>query len=231
MLIRFFKSCFKTFLGYLLHLANRSVSIISREGFYNLKVKLLKRYGTFDSIEMQHVKKECYSCKNGVFISKWKEPDTCWACCGTGIYTEFYTRLEKYKLGNYYFHTPTAKALKYDKVEGKFYFSSCVHQYKPIEADKAVLIEGLIEHTKPNYNLAREATLWLYLFFDFKLFKKEIRSVQCLRGVRTPLVLLGNIIFRVRNFEFKKLIPKLNLRKQKVKLNKASVFDSDDLPF
>lgn len=217
MLIRFFKSCFTMLLGYLLHLANRSVSIISREGFYDLKVKLLKRYGTFDSIEMQHVKKECYSCKDGIFISKWKEPQTCWACCGTGVYTEFYTRLEKYKLGKYYFHTPTEKL--------------SIYEYKPIEGDKTVLIEGLIEHTRPNYNLAREATLWLYLFFDFKLFKKEIRSIQCLRNVRTPLVLLGNIIFRVRNFEFNKLIPKLNLRKPKAKLNKASFLDSDELPF
>lgn len=234
MLTRFFKSCFTTLLGYILHLANRSVSIISREGFYNLKKKLLQKYGTFDSVEMQHIKKECYSCKNGVFISKWKEPQTCWACCGTGIYTEFWTRLEKHKLGNYYFHTPTEKAFKYDKVEGKFYFSNfSVHQYKPIdiERDKTALIEGLIKHTKPKYNLAREATLWLYLFFDFKLFKKEIRSIQCLSGVRTPLVLLGNIIFTFRHFEFKKLIPKLNLRKPKAKLNNASVFDSDNLPF
>ena len=192
MLTRFFKSCFTTLLGYLLHLANRSVSIISREGFYNLKKKLLQKYGTFDSVEMQHIKKECYSCKNGVFISKWKEPQTCWACCGTGIYTEFWTRLEKHKLGNYYFHTPTERFLR--------------HQYKPIEGDKTISIEGLIEHTKPKYNLAREATLWLYLFFDFKLFKKEIRSIQCLSGVRTPLVLLGNIIFTFRHFEFKKLV-------------------------
>jgi ribosomal protein S27AE len=217
MLTRFFKSCFTTVLGKLLHLANRNVSFISREGFYNLKKNLLQKYGTFDSIEMQHVKKECYSCKNGVFISKWKEPQTCWACCGTSIYTEFWTRLEKHKLGNYYFHNPTERFLG--------------HQYKPIEGDKTALIEGLIEHSKPKYNLAREATLWLYLFFDFKLFKKEIRSIKCLSGVRTPLVLLGNMIFSFRHFEFKKLVPKINKRKANLSCNNANCFESDELPF
>jgi hypothetical protein len=196
----------KFLLGYILHLANSDIPFLHKDKFYVIKTKFLKKYGTFICNEIQHIKKECYRCNSeGVYRSKFKLSEPCWSCLGTGVYDEFWVRLEKYKLGNFYFHNPIQKSrtILFEGVS------------KPIE--------GYIEHKAPKYRIGKEAALWLFLFFDFNTFKSAISIYGHPSHKRTPLVFLGNLIWKIRCFDIKKLIPK--------KKQKYCYIDNSDLPF
>jgi len=197
-------------LGMLLHLSNRDIPFLAKEQFYAMKKRILKKYGSFIGYEIQHIKKECYSCDStGVFKCDWKMPEKCWACCGSGVYQEFWTRLEKYKLGKYYFHNLVKRQYNYEPL---------------FEGEALPIIEGYISHKSPKYRLGREAALWLFLFFDRKTFVKEIARVGCPTHKRTPLVIIGNLMWLVRNFDIKDCLPK-----KKVKYDYS--YDADELPF
>lgn len=198
-------------LSYLLHFANRYVSILSRDEFYNLKTRLLKKYGTLVGQDLQHIKKECYSCgSTGIYKCKWTLPEVCWSCSGTGTFEEFWVTLDKYQLGKFSFHIPVRRVYSRTSPFLDLTYNS--------------LIEGYINHKTPKYNLGRESLLWLYLIFDRKIFWREIsRTFSCSNRV-TPLVILGNTIFFVRNFRIKRYLPR---KKQ----NPVYNYDSEDLPF
>lgn len=195
-------------LGYILHLANRDIPFLHKEKFYAIKNKLLKKHGTFICNEIQHIKKECNACHaTGIYKCSYKLKETCWCCNGTGTYLEFWVRLEKYKLGNFYFHNPIKKS-------NTILFEGVSKH-----------IEGYIEHKAPKYRLGKEASLWLFLFFDFETFKSVISIYGYPSKKRTPLVFLGNLIWKIRGFDIKKLIPK---KKEKYFYK---IDDGSDLPF
>lgn len=139
----------KYIIGFLLQLANRDVDLVTKDKFYPLKQSLLKKYGKRIGEEIQHIKKECYSCDGtGIFSCDWKQPEKCWSCCGSGIFEQYWTRLERYKIGKWYFHNPTKKQFFYDPL---------------FEGVSLPVIQGYIHHKKPKYRLGREAMLISYL--------------------------------------------------------------------
>jgi hypothetical protein len=181
----------KYILGCLLHYANRYISFPNqREEFYKLKTKLLHKYGTKITTEIQHIKKECYQCDGtGIFKCNWKNDEPCWRC-SKGVYKEFWTRLDKYKLGKFYFHNPVER----------------MYHYAPLfEGEALPIIEGYIEHKTPKYRIGRECLLWLFLLFAPKIFIKEICTIGSPHNKWTPLVILGNIIFNIRHLRKHKL--------------------------
>jgi hypothetical protein len=59
------------------------------------------------------------------------------------------------------------------------------------------VIHGYIEHRYYPWHLSREAFLWLALLCDRRLFRASLGQTKCYRA-RTPLVLLGNLLFARR---------------------------------
>ena len=172
--------------GWLLHYANKD----GDKQFYGLKNRLLHSYGVKVGVEMQHIKKKCWSChETGVFTRVLEcgdmMPVPCWRCYATGIYEEFWVRLDKYKIGKWYFHIPIERmnAYKHQK-EGK----------------ELPIIEGYIRHKRPKHEISRECVLWLYLLFDRKIFWYELGHYRH-RKIRTPLLLLNNTVFVIQRLQ------------------------------
>ena len=200
----------KYMLGLLLHYANRGVPTLTRSKFYELKTLILKKHGKFIRQEIQHIKEECWSCDGtGVFKSSWKLPEPCWNCYD-GVYKEFWTRLDKYKISKWEFHIPIERMIGYSPLN---------------EGESLPMIEGYINHKTPKYHLNRECCLWLYLFFDIKSFWKEFVSLGCTSHKRTPLVFLSTLAFRLKHFNWKSMI---KFRHRQVKHNTVLY---DNLPF
>jgi hypothetical protein len=174
----------KNTIGWLLNLANRADKISCKEQFYAIKKKLLLKHGTFIGEEIQHIRKECYSCEGtGKFKCEWKQTESCWGCGGTGVFEQYWTRLDKYKLGNYFFHNPTKKQ----------------YEYEPLFEKTALpLITGYIHHKTPKYRIGTEAMYWLLLIYDYAHFKKMFGTLGYLGNIRTPIVFLANLSFNIK---------------------------------
>lgn len=203
-------------LGFLLHLANRDVDLITKDKFYPIKNRILLKYGTRVGEEIQHIRKECHSCDaTGIYRSEYKPKETCWSCDGTGIYEQYWTRLDKYKLGKWYFHNPTKRQ----------------YEYEPLFEGVALpVIKGYIHHDRPKYRLGREAMLWLFLIYDRPAYKKMLGSVGYCGNIRTPLVLIHSIAFKIKQFDWEDFKDELKT-KFKPK-QKPTVYESEDwLPF
>jgi len=170
-------------LAFLLHNANRSVPFLHKEAFYRIKTKILTKHGIKTGQEVQHIIKECNRCNGtGIFVCGWKQPEPC-MYCNDGIYSQFWTLLDKYRLGRYEFHHPIKKV------------------YSPGHIPNLLelkMIKGYIEHTAPKHHIGRECALWLFLFYDIKTFIKDIKAVGVKKG-RSPLVIIGNCIFILRH--------------------------------
>lgn len=174
-------------LGYLLHHANSDISYLTKSNFYAIKNYILQKYGLRTTTDIQHIRKECYTCEGtGSYTCSYKLPEKCWDCYGTGVYEEYWAVLDVYTLGKYHFHLPVKKVLK-----SLMFFTN---------------IEGYIHHRPSKNNLGRECMLWLYLFYDFDSFKTEFGKNKSLHS-RTPLLLVENIYY---NFRLKNLFTKKN---------------------
>ena len=200
--------CVQFMIGWLLHKANRDVPLLYKDRFYRIKHQILIKYGTKIGQEIQHIKKECWACDgSGIFKCEWKEPESCWSCRGTGVYEEFWSRLDKYKLGNWYFHNPIERLYKYEPL---------------FEGEALPIIEGYIRHVKPKYRIGTECALWLFLFYDRETFWKFFGRIGYPSNKRTPLVIIGNLIFVSRNFDLRDYLPTKNTKYE---------YETDDLPF
>ena len=168
-------------LGLLLHYANRHPMILFKNEFYALKTKLLQRRGTKVGTQLQHIKKDCYRCNDGIYYSHYKAAEECWYCGGTGVYDEFWTELGYYRLGKFYFHVPIKR-----------------HYADPGGVLSINPIEGYIQHKAPRHYLAYECAFWLFFLFDRETFYKSfIKSTSMcipLRNIRTPMVLIHTLI-------------------------------------
>lgn len=205
----------KYILGFLLNLANRDADMITKDKFYPIKNRILLKYGTRVGEEIQHIRKECYSCDGtGVFRCEWKPKESCWSCGGTGVYEQYWTRLDKYKLGKWYFHNPTKRQ----------------YEYEPLFEGVALpVIKGYIHHDRPKYRLGREAMLWLFLMYDRSAYKKMLGSVGYCGNIRTPLVLIHSVAFKIKQFDWEDFKDELKT-KFKPK-QKPTVYESEELPF
>ena len=157
-------------IGWLLHHANAAPPPYQREAFYQLKDRLLHRYGRRTGRDVQHIVKPC-----------WNGP--CWRCGHTGIYHQFWVLLERWTLGGWTFHRPIQRFLR-----------------SPSEdtgQDLPVTIEGTIRHDNPG-PLATECALWLALRFDRALFRRLFFGSLVLRWTGWPLACLQQLFHRVR---------------------------------
>lgn len=92
-------------LATLLHLANSQPPWQFKREFYAIKERLLKRYGTPDDADVQHLPgKQCWTCDGTGLYSKYSECRKCW---GTGWYlSPVWVCLDRYRWGKYVFHMP-----------------------------------------------------------------------------------------------------------------------------
>ena len=182
-----------TLIGELLHTANSYPPFHWKREFYELKDYLLRRYGTVQEMDLQHIVKECYACNGERRITEtvlsFGEPfkmhtKTCYKCNGTGTYEEFWIYLLRYQLGRHTFHIP-----------GKKFYSR--ERAGWISGDE---IDGYIVHRHPDYYLYAEATYWLALFFDRALFFRKFGHSGYPAMKFTPMVILATLVFNVRMF-------------------------------
>lgn len=200
-------------LSNLLHYANRSVGYGCKDEFYEIKRKLLLKYGKRLEDDWQHIKKECYRCDGiGIFYPDFRPREACW-WCNNGVYEEFIVQLHKYQLGKYVFHNPQKKTY--------------IHNEK--ELPKVKFIEGYIRHSIPQYHLADECMMWLFLLYDRKAFIKKLTQSQFLNNIYTPMVVLQYACFFFKHKQWKKWLPKKQ-RPEKYYVAPEYVED-DELPF
>jgi hypothetical protein len=126
-------------IGWLLHLANASPPHALREEFYALKDRLRARYGVADGHDVQHLRKECW----GWIGESGCRGKHCTKCGGSGVFEERWILLVRFRIGGYRFHRPLG-----------------------LTARRPATIKGRIEHEGADHRAAREASLWLALFFD-----------------------------------------------------------------
>lgn len=151
-------------IAWLLHRANARPPLTYRSEFYALKDRLLHRYGRRVGDDLQHIVKRC-----------WNGP--CWRCDDTGIYDQFWVRLERWQLGGRLFHRPLER--------------------QRLAVPGPATITGFIRHQ--DYGaLSAECALWLGLLFDRGLFWRVLAS-SCQSGLTwLPLVTLQQLVSRVR---------------------------------
>lgn len=205
----------KKLIGILLHYANRDIPYFSKNEFYEIKKNLLLKYGVMIGTEIQHIKSKCYSCNGtGVFHSFYKLPETCFKCGGSGVYKEFWTVLYKYKIDKWEFFIPYKRMDHYEPLfDGKIY---------PI-------IEGYINHETPKNRIGRECALWLLLIYNRKSFFNELGRIGFPDTRKTPLIIISNLLFRIKHFRFNKIIR--TRRKLENVIYTDIDTDYDEIPF
>ncbi|MEC7753800.1 MAG: hypothetical protein VYB44_07205 [Bacteroidota bacterium] len=198
-------------IGEILHLANRDIPEKYKTQFYKIKNKLVDKYGVKVGQDIQHIKQQCWSCRDGVFHSDWKEPETCWSCGGTGIYREEWNRLDKYQVGRHFFHQPIERMFIYDPL---------------FDGEAKPIIQGYIRHQKPKYRIGLEMAYWLLLIYGYK---PKLRGFATSKP-RTPLLLLVSIRWKIRMLKAR--IKKLSIMYSESGGNKIDhAYDLTDLPF
>jgi hypothetical protein len=160
----------------LLWLANSGPPIARTEQFYALKDRILRRWGTRDGHDWQHIIKECYGC-DGRGESRECPERACRRCGGSGVYDHFFVKLERWDLAGRTFHRPAEKTWK-----------------RPSEP---VAIVGRVRHADVG-RAGNEAALWLALLLDRRLFAALMTSSCCCGPTwRYPLVTLQKLTFRL----------------------------------
>lgn len=172
-------------LGDVLHCANSRPPHIREREFYALKELLLKRFGTGNGFDVQHIIKDCWNCDGtgklymetmhlgqltSIYVGKCNR-------CTNGIYRQFWVRLERYRLGRHFFHTP----------KERYYSDPGLTMQRPI-------IEGYIKHHDYPGHLPLEAALWLFLIFEPRLFWRTFGHIGAHKA-KTPLCLLSNLAY------------------------------------
>lgn len=183
-------------LGALLQSANSHPPVLAKGDFYRLKDRILRRYGELVRHDLQHIKKPCWGCNGtGTFTGcdngwSWVEcpPTPCLRCGATGVYSEFWTVLEVWRLGGRHFHRPLFRT--HNEQDPRL-----VHFASGLLFDDGRRIEGYIEH-KPHRHAA-EAAYILALLFDRPLFWRLWGSCGH-RRKHTPLAWTGSVAFWFR---------------------------------
>lgn len=161
-------------LAKMLKIANSNPTPCSNE-FYRVKDRILTKWGKPDGFDTQIIEKVCWGC-NGTGDYNGR---TCYKCGGDGIYSIRTITLARYRLADQVFHRPTTAG---SNLEGK----------------ERNVIYGKVKHDRYDYHLETEMMFWFLLVFDPKTFAKRIGCVYNYTRVRTPMVLLSNILFEVR---------------------------------
>ncbi len=171
----------------LLHYANASPPFNKTE-FYEVKDRLLKRYGTLTGSDTQEISKDCWGERRWRPQDDWNydgDEDNyeqipcgpkCRRCGGTGIFDIRWILLERWRFGRFTFHRPTTETRK---------------------EPASVSVRGRIEH-KDYGRLSNEAALWLYLLTaHFGLFWRTLRSSRTCGWTWFPLLNVQKIVTRI----------------------------------
>lgn len=143
--------------AWLLHLANADTSLVTRDGFYRLKERLLERYATREPDDLQEITDSCL----GPYPHHGCPGSQCRKCGGTGIYRQAWVRLASYRWGKYVFHWPLDRTT--------------------IRPSAAPTIVGRIVHHQVG-RVSAEAVCWLYLLCgEWRLLARELRG-HCFHG-------------------------------------------------
>lgn len=144
---------------FLFTVCNSAEYFYEKQSFYQLKSRLLRKYGKQDGYDLQIIDRHCYSCEGtGIYMRYGhKTGRTCNSCGGSGIYMTKQIALRRFILNDQVFHEPAPEISTSDLL-----FHS--------------KIKGLIKHEKPDYN-ATYAYAELLLIFEpdkFTIFLKGI---------------------------------------------------------
>lgn len=156
----------------LLHLANSSPPAVGRTEFYALKERLCRRYGRMEGYDLQHIVKSCWDCDGR---------KGCWRCGGSGVYSQVWVYLERWRIGGYVFHKPIIR-----------------HYTKP-ETLGSVTFNGYVQHADYGWR-SREAMLWLAFFYDRNLWLTLLRGSSPGRWVWMPMLVVNRIVFKLSLF-------------------------------
>lgn len=141
-----------------------------RDEFYQIKNKVLKRFGMRVGQDLQHIRKECWHC-NYWACDECEVTGDCCKCGGTNIYRQFWSRLDVYQLGGFRFHLPVERLYK--------------------DPGEPVTLTDYIQHVeRGSYFLRVELLLWMIVIFDPVWLLRRIihlRNVQS-ASPRYPLL-------------------------------------------
>lgn len=168
-------------LATLLHKANSSPPWEFKKDFYELKQRILQRFGTPDGHDVQHIPgKECYGC-DGTGIFKYSEYDTCERCYGSGWYKQpVWVVLRRYRFGRYVFHSPESRS------------------YTRPDPD-ITRIHGYVEHARYPGRQHDLAFAWLCLLFGrWGLFWRWLGSSRPCGFQRHPFLIARQVVCTVR---------------------------------
>ncbi len=147
----------KQIMGWLLNQANRYEK---NEYYYAVKNKVIKQFGTYVCTDVQHIEgKECYTCGgSGVYVGYnyhgHQFTDGCYHCYNGWYKRPMWVLLEKYQVGNYYFHQPKQKVYENPQIP--------------------VNINGYISHDTSKYGAY--AAFLLYMIYEKGYLKRWYKS-------------------------------------------------------
>ena len=177
-------------IGEMLHLANTAGR--SHRNIYQVKDIVLKARGHQIATDVQHIRKECYSCSGtgkqvavvNSFGVPWKTSVNKCPRCNNGVYTEYWVLLDVFVVGDRLFHRPAGTCYSVDQV------------IQRTGGGYSKVYEGLIRHEPPAWNLGYEAYFWLALFFSPRRFFNDLGHVFLSGPQVTPMLAL-NLVARV----------------------------------
>lgn len=181
--------CMNLLKAYLLHIANRQPFGVHRNDFYDLKHRLLQRYGRFTGHQIQEIRKDCWGERR--YDDQDLDSDgyttvpcgpNCKRCRGTGIYDIRWVRLERWEFCKYVFHVPAGDT------------RIIPSPYPPKD-----MIRGRIEHGGDGRSSA-EAAMWLYVLCgEWRLWWRCCCSSFCTCGWY-PMLHAQRIVTHLRCF-------------------------------
>lgn len=157
------------FLSWLIALANSDAGFYKRD-FYQIKDRLLKRYGRRVGTDVQHIRDECWGYESvGHCEGKY-----CRKCYGTGVWSERWIELERWEIGGRIFHRPSGQT--------------------GTRFAMLTTIEGRIRHRDVSGSTAKEALLWLALLYDRRLFWRTLKGGRYLNWHWSPMLMLNTVV-------------------------------------
>ncbi len=154
----------------LLYLANADPPTVRRKEFYDLKERLLARYGTRVLPDhVQEIRKDCWGPQQEGCAGRG-----CRRCGGSGVWDHFFVRLERHRWGKYEFHRPAER------------------RCRPSAAPD---IRGYVRHREGG-SRCREALLWLCLLVGEWRMLLRLMVASCYSNPgRRPLCQLNRLTF------------------------------------
>ncbi len=178
----------KRILAWLLHNANADPLFIYKREFYKIKDTILQKHGIRTELyDLQHIQKECWTCKGADSSSHPLEWGACMNCGGTRLYFDFWVILDIWILGKYEFHKPVLKLhrVSISELRLKYQISS-----------QRKVIDDYITHRPKVW--CSDCGLILFLLYAPKLFWRAFGKVGF--GRKTPVSFLFDCAFKLRTF-------------------------------